>query len=50
MRITLDIDVELIKKVMKAAGTPSKKKAIEIATSQSVIVWTLKTEFPSRSC
>jgi Arc/MetJ family transcription regulator len=34
MRITLDIDAELIKKVMKATGAPSKKKAIEIAMKE----------------
>lgn len=34
MRITLDIDAELIKKVMKTAGTPLKKKAIEIAMKE----------------
>jgi Arc/MetJ family transcription regulator len=34
MRITLDIDAELIKKVMKATGAYSKEKAIEIAVKE----------------
>jgi Arc/MetJ family transcription regulator len=34
MRTTLDIDAELIKKVMKATGAPSKKKAVEIAMKE----------------
>ena len=34
MRITLDIDSELIKKVMKATGASTKKKAIEIAIKE----------------
>ncbi len=31
MRTTLDIDAELIDKVVKMTGAPSKKKAIETA-------------------
>jgi Arc/MetJ family transcription regulator len=31
MRTTLDIDAELIEKVVKTTGASSKKKAIEIA-------------------
>jgi Arc/MetJ family transcription regulator len=34
MRTTLDIDAELIKKVMKATGAPSKGKAVEIAMKE----------------
>jgi len=34
MRITLDIDAELIKKVMKATGATSKGKAVEIAMKE----------------
>jgi len=34
MRTTLDIDAELIKKVMKATGAPSKKKAVAIAMKE----------------
>jgi Arc/MetJ family transcription regulator len=34
MRITLDIDAELIEKVLKTAGARSKKKAIEIAMKE----------------
>jgi len=34
MRTTLDIDAELIKKVMKATGAHSKKKAVEIAMKE----------------
>ena len=34
MRTTLDIDAELIKKVMKATGASSKKKAVEIAMKE----------------
>ena len=31
MRTTIDIDAELMAKVVKTTGAPSKKKAIEIA-------------------
>jgi Arc/MetJ family transcription regulator len=34
MRTTLDIDAELIKKVVKTTGASSKKKAIEIAMKE----------------
>ena len=34
MRTTLDIDAELIEKVVKTAGARSKKKAIEIAMKE----------------
>jgi len=34
MRITLDIDAELIEKVVKTTGVRSKKKAIEIAMKE----------------
>jgi Arc/MetJ family transcription regulator len=34
MRTTLDIDAELIEKVVKTTGAPSKKKAIEIAMKE----------------
>ena len=34
MRTTLDIDAELIEKVIKITGAPSKKKAIEIAMKE----------------
>jgi len=34
VRITLDIDAELIEKVLKATGARSKKKAIEMATKE----------------
>jgi Arc/MetJ family transcription regulator len=34
MRTTLDIDAELINKVMKTTGAPSKKKAIETAMKE----------------
>ena len=34
MRTTLDIDAELIEKIVKATGAPSKKKAIETAMSE----------------
>ena len=34
MRITLDIEAELIEKVMKTTGARSKKKAIEIAMKE----------------
>ena len=34
MRTTLDIDAELIKKVMKATGAPLKGKAVEIAMKE----------------
>jgi Arc/MetJ family transcription regulator len=34
MRTRLDIEAELIKKVMKATGAPSKKKAIEMAMKE----------------
>ena len=34
MRTTLDIDAELIKKVMKATGAPSKGKAVGIAMKE----------------
>ena len=34
MRTTLDIDEELIKKVIKTTGAHSKKKAIEIAMEE----------------
>jgi Arc/MetJ family transcription regulator len=34
MRITLDIDAELIEKVVKTTGARSKKKAIEIAMKE----------------
>jgi hypothetical protein len=31
MRATLDIDTELLKKVVKLTGAPTKKRGIEIA-------------------
>jgi Arc/MetJ family transcription regulator len=34
MRTTLDIDAELIEKVIKTTGAPSKKKAIETAMKE----------------
>jgi Arc/MetJ family transcription regulator len=34
MRITFDIDAELIEKVVKTTGVRSKKKAIEIAMKE----------------
>ncbi|MDI6764621.1 MAG: type II toxin-antitoxin system VapB family antitoxin [Thermodesulfobacteriota bacterium] len=34
MRTTLDIDAELIEKVVKTTGARSKKKAIEIAMKE----------------
>ena len=34
MRTTLDIDAELLDKVVKTTGAPSKKKAIEIAMKE----------------
>ena len=34
MRTTLDIDAELIDKVVKTTGAPSKKKAIETAMKE----------------
>ncbi len=34
MRTTLDIDKELIEKVVKTTGAPSKKKAIETAMKE----------------
>ena len=34
MRTTLDIDAELIEKVVKTTGARSKKKAIEIALKE----------------
>jgi len=34
MRTTLDIDAELIEKVIKITGAPSKKKAIETAMKE----------------
>ena len=34
MRTTLDIDAELIEKVVKTTGAHSKKKAIEIAMKE----------------
>ena len=34
MRTTLDIDAELIEKVVKTTGAPSKKKAIEMAMKE----------------
>ena len=34
MRTTLDIDAELIEKVVKTTGAPSKKKAIETAMKE----------------
>jgi Arc/MetJ family transcription regulator len=34
MRTTLDIDAELIEKVVKTTGAGSKKKAIEIAMKE----------------
>ena len=34
MRTTLDIDAELIEKVVKTTGAPTKKKAIEIAMKE----------------
>jgi len=34
MRTTLDIDAELIEKVVKITGAPSKKKAIETAMKE----------------
>jgi len=34
MRTTLDIDAELIQKVVKSTGANSKKKAIEIAMKE----------------
>ena len=34
MRTTLDIDAELIDKVVKMTGAPSKKKAIETAMKE----------------
>lgn len=34
MRITLNIDAEILEEVVKATGAPSKKKAIEIAIKE----------------
>lgn len=34
MRTTLDIDTELLEKVVKATGSRTKKKAIEIAIKE----------------
>jgi Arc/MetJ family transcription regulator len=34
MRTTLDIDAELLEKMVKAAGVSSKKKAVEIAIKE----------------
>jgi len=34
MRTTLDIDAELLEKMVKATGASSKKKAIEIAIKE----------------
>ena len=34
MRITLDIDAELLEEVVKATGARTKKKAIEIAIKE----------------
>ena len=34
MRTTLDIDAELLEKIVKATGASSKKKAIEIAIKE----------------
>jgi len=34
MRTTLDIDADLIEKVVKTTGAPSKKKAIEAAMKE----------------
>jgi Arc/MetJ family transcription regulator len=34
MRTTLDIDAELVEKVVKTTGASSKKKAIEIAMKE----------------
>jgi Arc/MetJ family transcription regulator len=34
MRTTLDIDAELVEKVVKTTGAPSKKKAIETAMKE----------------
>jgi len=34
VRTTIDIDAELMAKVVKATGAPSKKKAIEIAMKE----------------
>jgi Arc/MetJ family transcription regulator len=37
MRTTLDIDAELIDKVVKTTGAPSKKKAIETAMKEFLL-------------
>jgi len=34
MRITLDIDPDLLEKVVKTTGAPTKRKAIEIAMKE----------------
>jgi len=34
MRTTLDIDAELLERIVKASGAPTKKKAIEIAIKE----------------
>lgn len=34
MRTTLDIDAELLEKIVKTTGAPSKKKAVEIAIKE----------------
>jgi len=34
MRTTLDIDAELVEKVVRTTGAPSKKKAIETAMKE----------------
>ncbi len=34
MRTTLDIDAELIKKIVKTTGTKTKKKAVETAMKE----------------
>jgi Arc/MetJ family transcription regulator len=42
MRITLDIDPDLLEKVVKTTGAPTKKKAIEIAIKE--FLWTKRRE------
>jgi len=37
MRTTLDIDADLLKKVLMATGAPSKKKAIEAALREFLL-------------
>lgn len=34
MRTTLDLDAELLEKMMKATGASSKKKAVEVAIKE----------------